>query len=313
MRTAFVQTLTQLMTDHEDVIALTADMGFSVFENIQLWFPKRFINTGVTEQSSIGVATGLALSGYKVFFYAQAAFATMRCFEQVRLDVGYNHVNVKIIGTAAGFSLNQLGVSHFAVEDIGLMRLIPEMTIFTPGDAMEANWATQKAYEIDGPVYVRLTKGGTPIVHNEAVKTKVGGLIQLRQGKDLTLFVSGSLLPVSVELVNFLARKGIETSLYSVPTIKPLQKNAIIKIIHESKVVFSLEEHSIIGGLGSAVAEIVAELGSLTRFYRLGVQDIFTGITGSHEFLLDYNGLSVAKLEKQIQKLLNYDSSKHSK
>lgn len=312
MRTAFIQTLTQLMDNHEEIIALTADMGFSVFENIQLRFPKRFINTGVTEQSSIGVATGLALSGYKVFFYAQAAFATMRCFEQVRLDVGYNHVNVKIIGTAAGFSLNQLGVSHFAVEDIGLMRLIPEMTIFTPGDAREANWATQKAYEIDGPVYLRLTKGGTPIVHHEAVKPQVDGLIQIRQGKDISLFVSGSLLPVSVELVNLLARKEIDASLYSVPTIKPLHKKAFIKIIRNSKVAFSLEEHSIIGGLGSAVAEIVAELGGSTRFYRLGIQDIFTGITGSHEFLLDYNGLSIVKLVKQIQKLLHYDSPKHS-
>lgn len=313
MRTAFVQTLTQMMTDHEDIITLTADMGFSVFENIQDQFPKRFINTGVTEQSSIGVATGLALSGYTVFFYAQAAFATMRCFEQVRLDVGYNHVNVKIIGTAAGFSLNQLGVSHFATEDVGLMRLIPEMTIFTPGDAVEASWATQKAYQIDGPVYIRLTKEGTPVVHSKTLNIKIGELIPLIRGKDLTLLVSGSLLSRSVELVTLLAQRGIKASLYSVPTVKPLQKNAIIKIINESKAVFSLEEHSIIGGLGSAVAEIVAELGSTTRFYRLGVQDTFTGITGSHDFLLDYNGLSVDKLGKQIQKLLNYDPSKHAK
>lgn len=313
MRAAFVQTLTQLMIDHEDIVVLTADMGFSVFENIQEQFPKRFINTGVTEQSSIGVATGFALSGYTVFFYAQAAFATMRCFEQVRLDVGYNHVNVKIIGTAAGFSLNQLGVSHFALEDVGLMRIIPEMTIFTPGDAREATWATQQAYQIDGPVYVRLTEAGTPVVHGKKLILKVGELIPLTQGNDLTLLVSGSLLPVSVELVNYLAQKGIKTSLYSVPTIKPIQKDTVIKLIKESKTIFSLEEHSVLGGLGSAVAEIVAELGSATRFYRLGVQDAFTGITGSHEFLLDYNGLSVVKLARQIHMLLNYDPPKHSK
>lgn len=312
MRTAFIDTLTQLMNDHDDIIAITADMGFSVFEDMQKKFTKRFINTGVTEQSSMGLAAGLALSGYKVFFYAQAAFATMRCFEQVRLDVGYNHVNVKIIGTAAGFSLNQLGVSHFAVEDIGLMRLIPKMTIFTPGDPFEARWATEKAYQIDGPVYLRLTNGGTPVVHTEKIKIKIGDPIQLAHGKDLTLFVSGSLLPQSMEVVDLLAQKGLKASLYSTPTVKPLNEKVICQIIEKSKIIFSLEEHSIIGGLGDALAEIVAESGSRRRLCRLGVRDIFTGITGSHNFLLDYNGLSADKLFRQIQICMKYDPQKNS-
>src|SRR5258708_5409423 len=155
MRTAFIQRLISLMHEHEDIITLTVDMGFSVFEDIQKQFPKRFINTGVTEQSSMSIAAGFALSGYKVFFYAQAPFATMRCFEQIRLDIAYNNLNVTIVGAASGFSSNQLGVSHFALEDVALMRLLPGMTIFTPGDPIESEWATIKAYEINGPVYIR--------------------------------------------------------------------------------------------------------------------------------------------------------------
>src|SRR3989338_9865230 len=162
MKKAYIDTLTALMRSHNDIITITADMGFSVYENLQKEFPTRFYNTGVTEQAAIGFSTGLALSGYTVFFYAQAAFATMRCFEQVRLDVGYNNLNVKIIGTNAGVSLNQLGVSHFAIEDIGLMRLLPNMKIFSPGDPSEMEWSMDQAYKINGPAYVRFTKtGGT--------------------------------------------------------------------------------------------------------------------------------------------------------
>lgn len=312
MRTAFVDTLTQMLLDHDDIVVLTADMGYSVFEKLQKQFPKRFINTGVTEQSTVGVATGLALSGYTVFFYAQAAFSTMRCFEQVRLDVGYNNVNVKIIGTAAGFSLNQLGVSHFAIEDVGLMRLIPRMTILTPGDAYEANWATKQAYATPGPVYVRLTKAGTPVVHTKQLSIKVGELIEIYKGKVITLLVSGSLLPRAVEVVNNLAKKGILVSLYSVPTIKPLRSTVVIKALHNSKIVFTLEEHSVIGGLGAVVAEIIAEEGLSIKLCRFGAQDTFTGITGSHDYLLDYNGLSVSALCDQIQKLSIYEFQKYS-
>lgn len=299
MKTAFVNTLKELMQHHPDIIGITADMGFSVFENIQQKFPKRFFNTGVTEQSSIGLATGLALSGYTVFFYAQAAFASMRCFEQVRLDVGYNNVNVKIVGTTAGFSLNQLGVSHFALEDVGLMRLIPTMTIFTPGDPFEADWATRTAYRINGPAYIRLTKGGTPAVHTKKINIKIGEPIQLTQGSDLTICVSGSLLPEAHELTKKLASK-FRISLYSFPSIKPINYKKTADLIRRSRALVTLEEHSIIGGLGSVFAEIISESRLSPKFLRLGVPDKFTAITGSHEYLLDYNELSVTKLSRRI-------------
>lgn len=300
MRTALVHTLSQIMKEHKDVITLTADMGFSVFEDLQKEFPRRFLNTGVTEQSTIGVAAGLALSGYKVFVYAQAAFITMRCFEQVRLDVCYNNVNVKLIGTAAGFSLNQLGVSHFAIEDVALMRSLPNMTVFTPGDPMEARWATQRAYTLNGPAYIRLTKAGCPIVHSAVPNIRVGEAIEVRKGDDAGLLVSGSLLPVAVDVAARLKRKKIHVSVYSFPTVKPVDKKTILNLAKKGKRLFTLEDHSIIGGLGTAVAEILSESGNPVPLKRLGVSDAFTGITGSIEYLLAANGLSPTAITRTI-------------
>lgn len=304
MRTAFLQKLITLMYKHEDVVTLTADMGFSVFEDVQKQFPKRFINTGVTEQSSIGIAAGFALSGYKVFFYAQAPFATMRCFEQIRLDIAYNHLNVKIVGAASGFSLNQLGVSHFALEDVALMRLLPNMTIFTPGDPIEAAWATIKAYEINGPAYIRITKSGSPIIHKEFKRVKLGKGIKMNDGDGFSLFVSGSLLPLGKEIIEYFGKVGKKGSLISIVTIKPIDKNLILKEAKRTKKIFTLEEHSIIGGLGSTVAEILAESGINAQLLRLGAPDKFTGITGSQSYLLQYNGLSKEKIVKIMQKYI---------
>lgn len=302
MRTAFLQKLIALMHEHEDVMILTADMGYSVFEDVQKQFPKRFINTGVTEQSSISIAAGLALSGYKVFFYAQAPFATMRCFEQIRLDVAYQHLNVKIIGAAAGFSSNQLGVSHFALEDVALMRLLPNMTIFTPGDPKEAAWATKSAYEINGPVYMRITKSGSPIVHKKFKGLRVGKGIKMNDGKDFSLFISGSLLPLGMEIIEYFEKTGKKGSLISMVTVKPIDKDLILKEAKRTKKIFTLEEHSIIGGLGSAVAEILSESNINVQFLRLGTPDKFTGVTGSQTYLLQYNGLSKEEIIKTIKK-----------
>jgi len=302
MRAAFLQTLLNIMRVDKNVITLTADMGFSIFEDMQKEFPKQFINTGVTEQSSIGLATGLALSGYTVYFYAQAPFATMRCFEQIRLDVAYNNVNVKIVGTASGFSSNQLGVSHFSLEDIALMRLLPNMTVFSPGDPLESEWATRTAYEISGPVYIRLTKDGSPIIHEVKVKQSfiLGKGIEITKGSDFTLFVSGSLLPMAKQIVTNLALKKLNGTCISLPVVKPIDRKLILKKAKETRYLFTLEEHSIIGGLGSAVAEVLAESHISVFFHRFGVPDKFTSITGSQQYLLNYNGLSAEKIGKSI-------------
>jgi len=304
MRTAFVKSLTKLMQDDEKVITITADMGFSVFEEMQSQFPSRFINTGVTEQASVSTAAGMALSGHKVFFYAQASFATMRCFEQIRLDVAYGNLDVKIIGSSAGFFANQLGVSHFATEDVGLMRLLPGMTVFTPGDTYEADWATRKAYELSTPCYIRLTKAGSPVVHNKPIDIELGKFIPLRSGKDASLFVSGSLLPMAIDIRDKLAKHNFSLGVYSLPTVKPLPKEEILLQAKLTGNVFTLEDHSIVGGLGSSLAEIFAEDRTGVNFYRFGIPDKFTNITGSVPFLLAHNGLSSEIISQEILRFL---------
>lgn len=304
MRTAFVNTLVKIMRKDERVVLVTADMGFSVYEELQKEFPKRFINTGVTEQSSVSFATGLALSGYKVFFYAQAPFATMRCFEQVRLDVAYNNMDVKIVGVSSGFYSNQLGVSHFATEDIALMRLLPNMTVFSPGDPSEAEFATKALYKLKTPAYLRLTKAGSPIVHIKKTEFNVGEAVRLTNGQDISLFATGSMLSYAVEVQRKLKKQGIKAGLFSFPTIKPLDINTVVRESKKIGKIAVIEEHTIIGGLGSAVAEIIAEKGLNTKLLRLGIPDSFTSVTGSQPFLLDYNGLSVEKMIAKIRKFV---------
>ena len=301
MKTAFINTLTELMKLHDDVITITADMGYSVFESMQKCFPKRFFNSGATEQASVSFAAGMALAGYKVFFYAQAAFSTMRCFEQVRLDIAYNNLNVKIIGANAGLSLNQLGASHFAVEDVALMMSLPSMKVFTPGDPKEMVWAIKTMHEVSGPAYLRFTRSGSNIIHKRNFKTTFGNPCLLKNGKDAVLFISGGLLGTGFEVRGLLASRGIDLCLYSIPTVRPLNEKIILKEASRTKNIFTLEEHSIKGALGTAVAEILAENSIKTQFTRLGILEKYINITGSMGFLLDYCGLSAKKIAKSIK------------
>ncbi len=305
MKEAYINTLTKLMRSHKDIITVTADMGFSVYENLQKEFPKRFYNTGVTEQASIGFCAGLALSGYRVFFYAQAAFATMRCFEQVRLDIGYNNLNVKIIGVNAGFSLNQLGVSHFAQEDVGLMRLIPGMTVLSPGDDYEMKWSLEQAEKLAGPVYIRFSKLGTKKINSAKSNLKLGYPTLISGKGKNAVMVTGGMLEIVSELVKQLAAKKINLSFYSLPTIKPINKKSLQKLFTMHKNIFVIEEHSIIGGLGSALAELSGETKEKTNIIRIGINDIFTGVTGSIPYLLDLNGLSTEKISTKILKVIS--------
>jgi transketolase len=300
MRTAFVNTLAELMKQHDEIVVLTADMGYSVFESLFKEFPNRTFNTGVTEQSSIGLAAGLAMSGYKVFLYAQAVFMTMRCYEQFRLDIAYQNLNVKIIGTAAGFSLNQLGVSHYALEDIGLVRLMPNVNIFTPGDAFESKWSTLKAYETKGPAYIRLTKDNLR-VHKTDINIKISDSIKINDGKDASLFVSGSVLPLAYEISNDLKKMGIKISLVSCPSIRPLNFEQIINEINKTRNVFTMEEHFVNGGFGTMIAEIIADNNINSNFHRLGIFNDYPKVTGSAEFLKNKYGLSKNEIINTIK------------
>jgi transketolase len=289
MKNAFITELTSLMEQNEKIVVITADMGFTVFEDIQKRFPKRFFNTGITEQSSTSIAAGLALMGHEVFFYAQAPFITMRNFEQVRLDLAYNNLNVKLIGANAGVSLNQLGVSHFSVEDVAIIRLLPHMTVFTPGSPNEMRWCMQKSHSLQGPTYLRFTKTSSDI-DTEIPKTN---------GTDGVFFVSGGLLQTALSIVLELEKKGISLSLYSVPLISPLNLKQFKKQAKDLPL-FTLEEHSVVGGLGTIISEAVIDLRMSNSVTKFGLCHAFIHSSGSSEYILKTNGVDPKKIEKKI-------------
>lgn len=303
MRGTFVRTLTGMMEKDEKIIVVTADMGFGTFEELRDKFPDRFINTGVSEANAVGISAGLALSGYTVFFYSQAAFATLRCFEQIRLDVASNNLNVKIVGTSAGFTLCQYGVSHFALEDVAAMRSLPNMTVMCPGDLYEAEAVTKASCSFKGPAYIRIGRsnsGPDVFIHSKKPNLKIGEPIIVKKGDQATIISTGSMLFLAREVMERLHDKGISASLISLPTVKPLDSRKVLGIFKKNKTVYVMEEHSVIGGLGSAISELVTDRGLSYQVIRLGTGDRFLHVTGSRDYLLALHGLTADHIATRV-------------
>ena len=306
MRIAFVNTLQELAEKNKNIMLLTGDLGYSVFERYIKLFPKQFINMGVSEQNMTGVAAGLAIENKIPFIYSIVPFVTMRNFEQIRNDICYQNLNVKIIGVGAGFSYGSYGHTHHGLEDIGILRILANLTIICPGDPIETELAVKKAIEIKGPVYIRLGRAGEAIVHDKRPKFSVGKGLIIKEGKDITIVATGTMLHTGLEVSKELKNKGISVRLISMHTIKPFDSEAIIDSAKKTKAIFSLEEHSIIGGLGSAVSEVLAENNINTVFKRLGVSDRFTKEIGDQEYMRKVNGLSIGSIVEVILKSLNH-------
>ena len=291
MRTTFIETLTELARKDERIFLLSADMGFSVFESFMKEFPDRYYNTGIAEQNTMGIAAGLAATGKIVFVYSIIPFVTMRCFEQVRLDLAYNEMNVKIVGIGSGFTYGPLGSSHHAIEDISIMRSIPNMTVLCPGDPVETRELVLRSYEHVGPIYIRLGKNGEPNIHQNKPLIQIGKSIEISTGNDLAIITTGNMLETGKRWVDEWKNEGKNARLISMPSIKPFDKKIIYDIIDMQIPIISLEEHSIIGGLGSSISEIIAEYGKPVKFFRLGINDHFSHIVGDQNFLRKKFGL----------------------
>ena len=284
MRTTFVNTLLELAEKDDRIFLLTPDMGFSVLEPFREKFPDRFLNTGIAEQNTIGVAAGLAKSGKIVYVYSIIPFVTMRCYEQIRLDLAYNNTKVRLVGIGAGLTYGPLGASHHAYEDIAIMRAIPNMKIICPGDPIETKILLNETFDIDGPIYIRLGKNGEPKIHQDETKIKFGKAIQITNGNQFTLITTSNMLETGYRWITEWEKEGIKGNLISMPTIKPFDNKFIEKLIKEKLPIITLEEHSIIGGLGSAVAEIIAESGVGIKFKRIGLSDKFSHFVGGHSY-----------------------------
>ena len=301
MRIAFIETLIKEAEKNKNIMLLTGDLGFTVFEKFQERFPDRFINVGVAEQNLMGIAAGLSFSGKIVFAYSIATFATMRPFEQIRTDIASHNASVIVVGSGAGLSYGHDSITHHAVEDINLMRGIPGMTILCPADPYETRFATIAAIKLKNPVYLRLGKRGEPLLYKKNPKLKVGKGSVLRNGKDFAIIATGNIVSNALESVQILEENNISGTLISMHTIKPIDRNLIKNLSKKYPVIITIEEHSIIGGLGSAVSEIVSEEDKGTRIIKLGIPDRFLFEIGSQDYLRQKIGLSPHQIAKKIK------------
>ena len=302
MRVAFTKILFNAAKRNKKIMLLAGDLGYSIFEPFIQKMPKQFINAGVAEQNMTGMAAGLAIEGKIPVIYSIIPFATMRNFEQIRDDICYQNLNVKIVGVGSGFSYGAYGHTHHGLEDIGILRTLANLIIFSPSDPREAESVTKWALKHIGPVYIRLGKAGEPIL-NPKSQFEFGKGSVIKEGKDVTIFSTGSISANGLEAANALEKMGISTALISVHTIKPIDQELIIERAKKSKYIFTLEEHSVVGGLGSAVAEVIAENNLNVNFKIIGAPDRFTKRAGRQEYMREVNGLSSQKIVKFISKI----------
>jgi transketolase len=295
MRTAFIKTLCELAEQDERIWLLCGDLGYSVLEGFSSRFPNRFVNVGVAEQNMTGIAAGLALSGKVVFIYSIANFPVMRCLEQIRNDVCYHNLNVKIVTVGGGLTYGSLGYTHHGVEDIAVMRVLPNMTVIAPGDPVEARLAIQAILNTPGPCYLRLGKAGEPVVHQIEPEFQVGKAISLQLGSDLTLISTGGMLQSVVLAAEKLASQGYSVQVLSMPTVYPLDEHSIVQAAKQTGKIITVEEHGL-GGLGSAVAEVLALGGIPVKFRLLRLQREAMKVAGSQTVLRSSQGLSIERI-----------------
>lgn len=302
-REAYGKALLELGKKHSDVVVLDADLSKSTkTADFAKTFPDRFINAGIAEQNMIGMASGLAAAGKVVFASSFAIFAVGRAFEQVRNSVAYARLNVKICATHSGITVGEDGGSHQSVEDIALMRSVPNMTVIVPADGVSAAKAVDAVYENEGPAYLRLGRPSVPIIYDDNFDLTIGKAVELRKGKDCTVIACGIMLSKSLEAAEILSSQGIEVSVVDMHTIKPIDKEMVERKAKESGAILTVEEHSILGGLGSAVCEIVCEKYPVL-VKRMGLNDTF-GQSGKPDELLQHYGLTVDNIVQNVKELL---------
>ena len=300
MRTAFIETLCELAQRDKRIWLLCGDLGYSVLERFADRFPERFLNIGVAEQNMMGIAAGLARGGKIVFTYSIANFPVMRCLEQIRNDIGYHAANVKIVAVGGGLAYGSAGYTHHGVEDLAVMRVMPNMTVVAPGDPIETRLATRAVATHDGPCYLRLGKGGEPVVHASPPAFSVGCALTLREGRDIVFISTGAILPVVVAASDALARDGVQAGIVSMPTLRPLDQTTVLRAAENASLVVSVEEHLIYGGLGSAIAEVLAGSATTARLLRLGLSEIPNAI-GAQAYLRAMSGLDATEIAATVR------------
>ncbi len=305
MRNHVIDRITQLAETDERIILMTADLGFSVLENFAEMFKYRYINVGIAEQNMTSVAAGLALEGNMVFTYSIGNFPTLRCMEQIRNLVCYHNANVKILAVGGGFAYGSLGMTHHATEDIAMMRALPNMNVFVPADEIEAVACLEEMYKTDTPCYLRMARGKEPCIHDKNKCLDVKKIISVvDNGCEVVLLATGTILSEAIKVQEIMTSSGIKSSVFSVPCIKPIDEVTINGLGDKSKLMVTIEEHNIIGGLGGAVSEVLAAKGNHAPLLRIGLNDEYTSEVGEQNYLREYYGLSANRVFDKIMKVL---------
>jgi transketolase len=274
VRTTFIETLCEIAAKDERIWLLNGDLGYSVIERFSERFPERSINVGVAEQNMTGVAAGLALCEKIVFTYSIANFPTLRCLEQIRNDVCYHNLSVKVVAIGGGLAYGAHGYTHHAIEDLAIMRALPNMKVIAPGDPAETRAAVRAVVDFPGPCYLRLGKAGEPDVHQGSVELVLGKAICLREGVDAAILSTGGMLKTSADAVELCAKQGRSVALYSMPWVKPLDEELLRQLAKRVRLIVTVEEAKTSGGLGGAVAEVLAgEASSSAQHMRLGFEE----------------------------------------
>lgn len=300
MRTNFINQLIEEARRNEKIFLLVGDLGYHVIEPFAEEFPDRFLNVGIAEQNMAGIAAGLAMTGYNVYFYSIGNFPTIRCLEQIRNDIAYHQANVKVVSVGAGYAYGSLGATHQATEEIGALRVLPNMVVATPGDPLEARAITKISASYDGPMYIRLGKAGEKTVHSEdSIDLKIGDIYSVitREGNQTAVFACGNILDAALHQIN---EENLNYDLYSVPFVKPINKEQLINIVktHPAGLI-TIEEHQKSCGMGSAIVEILNDLyyeGNIEvypKVKRIAIPDEFADVVGTQVFLREHEGLKL--------------------
>lgn len=301
MRDTFVKTLVELAKEDEKIELVTGDLGFGVLKPFWEQCPDQFTNAGIAEQNMTSMAAGMALEGKTVFTYSIGNFPTLRCLEQIRNDCAYHHANVKVVCIGGGFVYGSLGMSHQATEDLAILRALPDVVVMAPADLVEAEECTKALAKTKGTAYLRLGRGGEKRIHERIENFQIGKAIKVHDGERVAIFSTGAIFEEVTEAYEELKKQGYKPAVYTFPTVKPIDKEVIEEISREFELLVTVEEHNIVGGFGSAVAEVMAEMiDKKARLLRIGLNDEYSVRVGDQKYLRQQYGMESTSITRKI-------------
>lgn len=306
MRDTFVRTLVELAKENKNIELVTGDLGFGVLKPYYETVPDQFTNAGIAEQNMTSMAAGMALSGKTVFTYSIGNFPTLRCLEQIRNDCAYHNANVKVVCVGGGFVYGSLGMSHQATEDIAILRALPDVVVMAPADLVEAAECTKALVDYPGTAYLRLGRGGEKRIHDHIENFQIGKAIKVKDGERVAILSTGAIFEEVVGAYDILKEKGYNPAVYTFPTVKPIDSELIKEIAKDFDMIVTCEEHNIIGGFGSAVAEVMAEMKQKKAYLvRVGLNDEYSIKVGNQKYLRAQYGMAADQIAEKIEEEIN--------